>query len=40
VPIAAIHKSQGLTLDRVVLDLGEKYFAPGLSFVGISCVKT
>ena len=34
------HKGQGLTLDKVVLDLGEKDFAPGLSFVGISHVKT
>ena len=35
-----IHKGQGLTLDKAVLKLGEKDFAPGLSFVGISQVKT
>jgi ATP-dependent exoDNAse (exonuclease V) alpha subunit len=35
-----IHKSQGLTLDRVVVELGAKDFAPGLSFVAISRVKT
>ena len=34
-----IHKSQGLTLTKVVIDLGEKDFSPGLSFVAISCVK-
>jgi hypothetical protein len=27
-----IHKSQGLTLSKVVIDLGEKDFSPGLSF--------
>ncbi len=35
-----IHKSQGLTLDKVYLDLGDKDFAHGLSFVGLSRVKT
>jgi hypothetical protein len=35
-----IHKSQGLTLDKVYLDLGDKDFAQGLSFVGLSRVKT
>jgi ATP-dependent DNA helicase PIF1 len=35
-----IHKSQGLTLERVVVELGPKDFAQGLSFVAISCVKT
>ena len=34
-----IHKSQGLTLDRAVIDLGEKDFTPGLSFVAMSQVK-
>jgi ATP-dependent DNA helicase PIF1 len=35
-----VHKSQGLTLDQAVIDLGEKDFAPGLSFVAIFRVKT
>lgn len=35
-----IHKSQGLTLDRAVIALGEKDFAMGLSFVAISRVRT
>ena len=34
-----IHKSQGLTLDKAVIDLGEVDFTPGLSFVAISRVK-
>jgi ATP-dependent exoDNAse (exonuclease V) alpha subunit len=34
-----VHKSQGLTLDKVVIDLGEKDFSTGLSFVGMSRVK-
>jgi ATP-dependent exoDNAse (exonuclease V) alpha subunit len=35
-----IHKSQGLTLEKVVVELGDKYFSAGLSFVAISWVKT
>ena len=35
-----IRKSQGLTLEKVVVELGEKDFAAGLSFVAISRVKT
>ena len=35
-----IHKSQGLTLEKVVVELGEKDFSAGLSFVAISRVKT
>ncbi len=35
-----IHKSQGLTLERVVVDLGHADFSSGLSFVAISRVKT
>ena len=35
-----IHKSQGLTLERVVVELGDKDFSRGLSFVAISRVKT
>ncbi|KAF8223144.1 hypothetical protein L208DRAFT_1318592, partial [Tricholoma matsutake] len=34
-----IHKSQGLTLEDVVIDLGPKDFSSGLSFVAISHVK-
>lgn len=35
-----IHKSQGLTLDRVVVHLGETEFSRGLAFVACSRVKT
>ena len=34
-----IHKSQGLTLDCAIIDLGPKDFSSGLSFVAISQVK-
>lgn len=35
-----VHKSQGLTLDQVVIDLEERDFSPGLAYVAISRVKT
>jgi hypothetical protein len=35
-----IHKSQGLTLDTVVIDLEDSDFSLGLSYVAISRVKT
>lgn len=35
-----IHKSQGLTLEKAVIDLGNRDFSSGLSFVAISRVKT
>ena len=35
-----IHKSQGMTLDRAVIDVGVKEFSPGLSFVAISRVRS
>ena len=35
-----IPKIQGLTLDKVVVELGKKDFSAGLSFVAISWVKT
>ena len=35
-----IHKSQGLTLEKVVVELGDKDFSAGLSFVAIYRVKT
>lgn len=34
-----VHKSQGLTLDKAVIDLGDTDFTPGLSFVAMSRVK-
>jgi ATP-dependent DNA helicase PIF1 len=34
-----IHRSQGLTLEKVVVELGKKKFSAGLSFVAISQVK-
>ena len=34
-----IHKSQGMTLDKVVIDLESKEFCPGLTFVAISRVR-
>ncbi|KAJ7067741.1 hypothetical protein B0H15DRAFT_794083, partial [Mycena belliarum] len=35
-----VHKSQGLTLKKVKLGLGKREFASGLTFVGLSRVKT
>jgi len=35
-----IHKSQGLTLDRIKVGLGKKEFSTGLTFVALSQVKT
>ena len=34
-----IHKAQGLTLDKVVLDIGKKEFSSGLTFVACSRVR-
>ena len=34
-----IHKSQGLTLDKAVIDVGKKEFSPGLTFVACSRVR-
>ena len=34
-----IHKSQGLTLDKVVIDVGKKEFSCGLTFVACSRVR-
>lgn len=34
-----VHKSQGLTLDKAVIDLGSNEFAAGLTFVAVSRVK-
>jgi ATP-dependent exoDNAse (exonuclease V) alpha subunit len=34
-----VHKSQGLTLDKAVIDLHEQDFSPGLTYVAISWVK-
>ncbi len=33
-----MHKSQGLTLPKAIIDLGHKEFAAGLSFVAVSWV--
>ena len=35
-----IHKAQGLTLDKVVIDVGKKEFACGLTFIACSRVRT
>ena len=35
-----IHKSQGLTVEKAVLNLVEEDFAPGLAYVGVSRVKS
>ena len=35
----SIHKSQGMTLNKAVIELGEKDFVRGLSFVAISRVR-
>ena len=35
-----VHKSQGLTLEKAVIDLGSKEFTAGLSFVAVSRVRS
>ena len=35
-----IHKSHVLTLEKAVVELGEKDFSADLTFVAISCIKT
>lgn len=35
-----VHKSQGMTLDRAVIDIGKRDFSAGLSFVALSRVRT
>ena len=34
-----IHRSQGMTLDRAVMDLGQSIFAPGQAYVALSRVR-
>lgn len=34
------HKSQGATLDKAVLDISEREFQPGLTYVAVRRVKT
>jgi len=34
-----IHKSQGLALDKAVIDVGKKEFSSGLTYVACSCVR-
>ncbi|CAB4431125.1 unnamed protein product [Rhizophagus irregularis] len=34
-----VHKSQGLTLNKAIIDLGDKEFTAGLSFVAVSRVR-
>ena len=34
-----IHKAQGMTMDRVTIDLGQKEFATGMTFVALSRAK-
>ncbi len=35
-----IHKSQGQTLDKAVIDVGDRVFAAGAEYVAISRVRT
>lgn len=35
-----IHKAQGLTIDKMILDIGKRDFACGLSYVGITRVRS
>ena len=34
-----IHKAQGLTLNKVVVDVGKKEFSSGLTYVACSCMR-
>ena len=34
-----VHKSQGLTIDKAVIDIGNKEFSPELTFVAVSQVR-
>ena len=34
-----VHKSQGLTLDKAVIDIGQRDFAPGITYVALSRVR-
>ena len=34
-----VHKSQGLTLPKAIIDFGEREYAAGLSFVAVSRVR-
>ena len=35
-----IHKCQGLSLDRVIIDLSDRVFSPGMAYVALSRVRT
>ena len=35
----SIHKSQGQTMDKIILNLGESDFAPGLTYTALSRAK-
>jgi len=35
-----MHKSQGMTLDKAIVNLGEREFSRGLTFVALSQVRT
>lgn len=35
-----IHKAQGITVDQAVVDIGSSEYGLGLSYVGLSRVKT
>jgi ATP-dependent DNA helicase PIF1 len=35
-----VHKAQGITVERAVLNLSSRDFVPGLSYVAVSRVKT
>jgi hypothetical protein len=35
-----IHKAQGMTIERVTIDLGHKEFASGLTFIALSRAKS
>lgn len=38
--VVTVHKSQGLTIPKIKLGLGKKEFVTGLTFVGLSRVRT
>jgi ATP-dependent exoDNAse (exonuclease V) alpha subunit len=35
-----IHKAQGMTMNQVTINLGQKEFSSGLTFIALSCARS